>query len=155
MKATAFVLVPVLAAAGCKGGPPPAAPAASATVVQSSVALGDPHIVSDSVNRLNILFSIYEALVATDERGGYQPAHHCGYHPETPAYPHDPEKARRLLAEAGYGKGLALVVDIPSTMPDEAPALTRMMAEQYQQVVITVKVVEHGDRGAGRLTVGP
>ena len=74
MKATAFVLVPVLAAAGCEGGPSPAAPPAHATVVQSSVALGDPHIVSDSVNRLNILFSIYEALVAIDEHGGYQPA---------------------------------------------------------------------------------
>jgi len=387
MKATAFVLVPALAAAGCEGGPSPAAPAAHATVVQSSVALGDPHIVSDSVNRLNILFSIYEALVAIDERGGYQPglaqrwsvaddartwtftlrqgvtfhngdtlraadvvasirraldpaiggafgtqgvlasylgtaevqaldestvriftaepmadlldlmaailigpervlpslpktlvgsgpyriasqaegrvvlaahdrywgpaprypeirfvaepeaprrvdallggqadlaagigiegkrrleaaggataheresglciifmlnaqsgacrdrrvrqalnyaldvdaiiagvmnggatrlsgyltAHHFGYNPETPAYPHDPEKARRLLAEAGYGKGLTLVFDIPSTMPDEAPALTRMMAEQYKQVGITVKVVEHSDRAA-------
>ena len=79
---------------------------------------------------------------------GYLTAHHFGYNPETPAYPHDPEKARRLLAEAGYGKGLTLVVDIPSTMPDEAPALTRMMAEQYKQVGITVKVVEHGDRAA-------
>jgi peptide/nickel transport system substrate-binding protein len=387
MKATTFVLVPVLAAAGCKGGPFPAAPAAHATVIQSSVALGDPHIVSDSVNRLNILFSIYEALVAIDEHGGYQPAlaerwgvsddartwtftlrkgvtfhngdtlraadvvasirraldpaiggafgtqgvlatylgtaevraldeftvrlvtaepmadlldlmaailigperdlpslpktlvgsgpyriasqadsrvvlaahdrywgpaprypeirfvaerdarkrvdallageadvaagigiegkkrlaaaggataheresglciifmlnaqngpcqdrrvrqalnyaldvdaiiagvmnggatrlngyltaNHFGYNPETPAYPHDPEKARRLLAEAGYGKGLTLVFDIPSAMPDEAPALTRMMAEQYRQVGITVKVVEHGDRAA-------
>jgi peptide/nickel transport system substrate-binding protein len=388
MKATAFVLVPVLAAAGCKGSPPPTTPAAHATVVQASVALGDPHIVSDSVNRLNILFSIYEALVAVDEHGvfkpalaerwtvaadartwtftlrkgvtfhngetlraadvvasirraldpaiggafgtqgvlatylgtaevqaldestvrivtaepmadlldlmaailvgperelpglptklmgsgpyritsqadnrvvltahdrywgpapaypeirfvaepdarkrvdaviageadlatgigidgkrrldeagsaataheresglciifmlnaqngpckdrrvrqalnyaldvdaiiagvmnggatrlnGYLTAHHFGHNPETPAYPHDPEKARQLLAEAGYGNGLTLVFDIPSTMPDEAPALTRMMVEQYRQVGITVKVVEHGDRAA-------
>ena len=387
MKATAFVLVPVLAAAGCEGAPSATAPAAHVTVVQSSVAVGDPHIVSDSVNRLNILFSIYEALVAIDEHGGYRPAlaerwsvaedartwtftlrrgvtfhngdtlraadvvasirraldpaiggafgtqgvlatylgtaevralgestvrivtaepmadlldlmaailisperdlprlpgtlvgsgpyrissqaeskvvlaaydrywgpaprypeirfvaepdarkrvdallageadvaagigiegkrrlaeaggataheresglciifmlnaqngpcrdrrvrqalnyaldvdaiiagvmnggatrlngyltaNHFGYNPETLAYPHDPEKARRLLAEAGYGGGLTLVFDIPSTMPDEAPALTRMMAEQYRQVGITVKVVEHGDRAA-------
>ena len=387
MKATACVLVPVLAAAGCDGGPSPAAPPTHATVVQSSVALGDPHIVSDSINRLNILLSIYEALVVVDEHGGYQPAlaerwsvsddartwtftlrkgvtfhngdtlraadvaasvrraldpaiggafgtqgvlatylgtadvqtpdastvrivsaepmadlldlmaailigperdlprlpdtlvgsgpyriaaqadnrvvlaahdrywgpaprypeirfvaepdarkrvdallagdadvaagigiegktrlaaaggataheresglciifmlnaqngpcqdrrvrqalnyaldvdaiiaavmhggatrlngyltaHHFGYNPETPAYPHDPEHARRLLAEAGYGKGLTLVVDIPSSMPDEAPALARMMVEQYKQVGITVKVVEHSDRAA-------
>ena len=75
-------------------------------------------------------------------------AHHFGFNPETPAYPHDPDQARRLLAEAGYGKGLTLVFDIPSTMPDEAPALTRMMAEQYKRVGITVKTVEHGDRAA-------
>ncbi|MDO8836526.1 MAG: ABC transporter substrate-binding protein, partial [Vicinamibacterales bacterium] len=74
MKATAFVLVPVLAVAGCESGSSPARPAAHATVVQSSVALGDPHIVSDSVNRLNILFSIYEALVAVDEHGVFKPA---------------------------------------------------------------------------------
>jgi len=33
-------------------------------------------------------------------------------------------------------------------MPDEAPPLTRMMAEQYRQAGIAVKVVEHGDRAA-------
>lgn len=387
MKTTAIVLVPVLAVAGCKGGPAPAEPGTHATVVQSTVALGDPHIVSDSVNRLNILLSIYEALVAIDGQGSVQPAlaerwvvaddartwtftlrkgvtfhngetlraadvvasirraldpaiggafgtqgvlatylgtaevraldestvrivtaepmadlldlvaaivigperelsrlpgtlvgsgpyrmasqadhrvvlaahdrywgrapayrelrfvaepdarkrvdallageadvaagigiegktrlaasggataleresglciifmlnaqngpcrdrrvrqalnyaldvdaiiaavmhggatrlngyltaHHFGHNPGTPAYPYDPEKARRLLADAGYGKGLTLVFDIPSAMPDEAPALARMMAEQYKQVGITVQVVEHSDRAA-------
>jgi peptide/nickel transport system substrate-binding protein len=95
-----------------------------------------------------------DAIIAGVMKGGatrlngYLTAHHFGYNPETPPYPHDPEKARQLLAEAGYGKGLTLVIDIPSTMPDEAPALTRMMAEQYTQVGITVKVVEHADRAA-------
>jgi peptide/nickel transport system substrate-binding protein len=387
MRTTAFVLVPALAIAGCKGGPAPAAPATHATVIQSSTALGDPHIVSDSVNRLSILLSIYEALVAADGQGnfapalaerwtvgddartwtftlrkgvtfhngetlragdvvasirraldpaiggafgtqgvlatylgtaevravdeftvrivtaepmadlldlvtaivigperelprlpgtlvgsgpyriasqadnrivltahdrywgpapayqeirfvaepdagkrvdallageadlaagigvegkarlaaadaaaaveresglciifmlnaqsgpcrdrrvrqalnyaldvdaiiagvmhggatrlnGYLTAHHFGYNSATPAYSHDPEKARRLLADAGYGKGLTLVFDIPSAMPDEAPALAGMMAEQYKQVGITVQVVEHPDRAA-------
>jgi len=73
MKAAAFALVPVLASAGCQDSPSPAAPATHATVIQSSVALGDPHIVSDSVNRLNILLSIYEALVAVDGQGRYLP----------------------------------------------------------------------------------
>ncbi len=95
-----------------------------------------------------------DAIIAEVKKGaatrlsGYLTAHHFGFNPETPAYPHDPEKARRLLAEAGYGKGLTLVFDTPSTMPDEAPALTRMMAEQYKRVGVTVKIVEHGDRAA-------
>jgi len=85
---------------------------------------------------------------AASRLNGYLTQHHFGYNPETPAYPHDPETARRLLAEAGYADGLTLVFDRPSVMPDEAPELTRMMVEQYKQVGITVEVVEHVDRAA-------
>ena len=79
---------------------------------------------------------------------GYLTPLHFGYNPETLVYPHDPEKARSLLAEAGYGDGLKLVFDIPSGMPDEAPQLAQMMAEQYKQVGISVKIIEHEDRAA-------
>lgn len=79
---------------------------------------------------------------------GYLTPHHFGYNPETPVYPYDPDKARSLLAEAGYGGGLNLVFDIPSAMPDEAPDLARIMVEQYAQVGITLEIVEHQDRAA-------
>ena len=79
---------------------------------------------------------------------GYLTPHHFGYNPETPVYPYDPDKARSLLAEAGYEDGLDLVFDIPSVMPDEAPELARMMAEQYGRVGITLEIVEHQDRAA-------
>jgi peptide/nickel transport system substrate-binding protein len=95
-----------------------------------------------------------DAIIAEVTHGGatrlngYLTAHHFGFNPETPAYPYDPDAARRLLAEAGYANGLTITFDIPSVMPDEAPALARIMAEQYRQVGITVKIVEHGDRAA-------
>ena len=79
---------------------------------------------------------------------GYLTAHHFGYNPETPVYPFDPEKARSLLVEAGYSDGLELVFDIPAAMPDEAPLLAQMMAEQFKQVGITLEIVEHEDRAA-------
>ena len=79
---------------------------------------------------------------------GYLTPHHFGYNPEVTAYPYDPEKARSLLAEAGYSDGLKLVFDIPSVMPDEAPLLTQMMVEQFKQVGISVEVIEHKDRAA-------
>jgi len=77
---------------------------------------------------------------------GYLTPHHFGYNPETPVYPFDPEKARSLLAEAGYSDGLKLVFDIPPVMPDEAPQLTQMMVEQFKQVGISVEIIEHKDR---------
>ena len=79
---------------------------------------------------------------------GYLTPHHFGYNPETPVYPHDPQKARSLLADAGYSDGLSLVFDIPSVMPNEAPELTRMMVQQYKEVGISVEVREHEDRPA-------
>ncbi|MFC2164189.1 ABC transporter substrate-binding protein [Acidobacteriota bacterium] len=79
---------------------------------------------------------------------GYLTPHHFGYNPETPVYPYDPDKARSLLAEAGYSEGLKLVFDIPSVMPNEAPQLTQMMVEQFKHVGITVEVIEHKDRAA-------
>ncbi|MBN2409810.1 MAG: ABC transporter substrate-binding protein [Candidatus Aminicenantes bacterium] len=79
---------------------------------------------------------------------GYLTPHHFGYNPETPAYPYDPEKARALLEEAGYGSGLKLVFDIPAVMPDEAPRLAAVMAEQLAGIGISVEIVEHPDRAA-------
>jgi peptide/nickel transport system substrate-binding protein len=95
-----------------------------------------------------------DEIIAEIKRGaakplnGYLTPHHFGHNPETPVYPYDPDKARALLAEAGYGDGLKLVFDIPSVMPNEAPALARMMTEQYSRVGITLEIVEHQDRAA-------
>ncbi len=79
---------------------------------------------------------------------GYLTPHHFGHNPQTPVYGYDPDRARTLLAEAGFAGGLELVLDIPAAMPDEAPALAQMMTEQYREVGISVEVVVHEDRAA-------
>lgn len=83
---------------------------------------------------------------AASPLNGYLTPLHFGYNPETPAYPFDPERARALLAEAGHADGLKLVFDIPTAMPDEAPRLAALMAEQLAAVGVSVEIVEHPDR---------
>ena len=71
---------------------------------------------------------------------------HLGHDPATSPYPYDPVEAKRLLAEAGYASGLQLTLDIPTTMPDEAPHLAQIMTQQFAQVGIAVKVNTISDR---------
>lgn len=66
--------VMALASAGCRRGPSVTEEDSMITVYQSSVDPGDPHICSDSANRLSLVFSVYEALVGRDGEGAYRPS---------------------------------------------------------------------------------
>ena len=63
-------------------------------------------------------------------------------------YAFDPTHARALLAEAGYGDGCDLVFHVPTTLPDEAPALSERLRRQWGEVGVRLKVKAHADRPA-------
>ncbi len=73
---------------------------------------------------------------------------HTGHDPAIAPYPHDPAKARRLLADAGWDQGMPLVLDVPLELPDEATQLAALLAEQYAQIGIATEIVTHADRPA-------
>jgi peptide/nickel transport system substrate-binding protein len=74
--------------------------------------------------------------------------YHLGHDPTTLPYGYDRGRARALLSEAGYDGGLRIVLDVPTVLPDRAPALARQMAEQYAEVGISTEVREFADRSA-------
>lgn len=96
---------------------------------------------------LDEVIEVAKSGAATPLNGFMTPLHY-GHDPETPVYPYDPEKAKKLLEEAGHSDGMKLVIDIPTRMPDEAKVLADLMKEHYGRVGITVETVEHEDRTA-------
>lgn len=58
----------------CRRDPPAEEEKDMITVYLSSAELGDPHICSDSANRLSLVLSVYESLVKLDPAGAYRPS---------------------------------------------------------------------------------
>ena len=81
-----------------------------------------------------------------DPLGGFVSPLHFGFDPEASGARHDPAAARLLLAEAGYGRGLALVADWPTRLPDEAPVLLPALQAQLAAVGVTLTARIEGDR---------
>lgn len=65
-----------------------------------------------AINREIIIEAILEGLGTPLAPGGLS-NYHFGYDPEIEIFPYDPEKAKDLIAEAGYPEGFSLHVMIP------------------------------------------
>ncbi len=85
---------------------------------------------------------------AATRLNGYLTPHHFGHNPETDLYPYDPDRAKSLLAEAGYKDGLKITIDLPTTMPDEALQLGDLMKEHYAKIGLDVDLISYSDRPA-------
>ncbi|MCB0084458.1 MAG: hypothetical protein KDE47_26135, partial [Caldilineaceae bacterium] len=73
---------------------------------------------------------------------------HFGHNPQTAPYTYNPQQARDLLAQAGCAAETPLILDVPTSLPDEAQSLAHMMAEYYAAVGLKTEIRLYADRPA-------
>jgi len=71
---------------------------------------------------------------------GILPPGTLGYDDAIAPYPHDPAKARALLAEAGYAHGLTL--DYVTITDEEAEKVAQAMQQDFAEVGVTLRIAE-------------
>ena len=71
---------------------------------------------------------------------------HFGYDGNAPAIHYDPHRARELLKESGYGGGLSLTLDSPTSLPNEAVRLSNALTEQLIRIGVEINIVYTEDR---------
>ncbi|MBD3665597.1 peptide ABC transporter substrate-binding protein [Sulfitobacter sp. TSTF-M16] len=108
--------------------------------------LTDPRVrraLSLAVDRQEIVETVMHG--AAQPLHGFVSPHHFGAGQGAGAQM-DRARARELLTQAGYAKGLTLDVDCPTRLPDEAQRLTAALADQLSTVGISLTVHIHPER---------
>ncbi len=89
-----------------------------------------------AINRTEIAVDLLKNTV-TEAKGFISPAYVC-YTDNVPQYPYNPEKAKQLLAEAGYSNGVEIDFYVPSV--GVMPRVATLIQQQLAKVGIKVNI---------------
>jgi len=94
--------------------------------------------ISKAVNRAAIVERVMDGLAIS--AGQFVPEGFFGYVTALKAEPHDPEGARKLLAEAGYPDGFTLTVHGPNNRYVNDEQVVQAVAQMLSRIGITTRV---------------
>ena len=79
---------------------------------------------------------------------GFVSPFHFGANQDRPSLHYDPERAKALLQQAGYSNGLTLMLNSPTSLPNEAVSLSKAVTKQLRHIGVNVETVYTEDRVA-------
>ncbi|MBL8628854.1 MAG: ABC transporter substrate-binding protein [Rhodospirillaceae bacterium] len=91
-----------------------------------------------AVNKQEIVDTLLAGKAAVASQTA--PINSFGYDPSIPAYPYDPALAKKLLAEAGYANGFAMVAEIYAGNSSFAPLVYQKVSSDLAQVGVKLDV---------------
>lgn len=94
-----------------------------------------------AVNKQEIVDALYNGMV---EPGACQivPTTNFGYDPDLKPIEYNPEKAKQLLAEAGYPNGFSFKLEVPTARYLQAEEISQIIAAQLEQVGVHAQLEE-------------
>jgi len=92
--------------------------------------------IAHAINRTEIVMDLLKGTMA-EAKGFLSPAYIC-YTEDIPQYPHDPDKAKQLLAEAGYPNGFEIDFYVPNI--GVMPRVATLIQQQLGKVGIKVNI---------------
>ncbi|GMV45054.1 MAG: ABC transporter substrate-binding protein [Pseudomonadota bacterium] len=93
---------------------------------------------SMAINRKAIVERIMQGTVT--EANQWMPQGSFGYNPEIKNIAHDPEQARKLLAEAGYPQGFQITIHVPGDRYPQAPETVQAVAQFWTRIGVRTQV---------------
>jgi peptide/nickel transport system substrate-binding protein len=79
---------------------------------------------------------------------GFVSPHHFGYDEAEAGQSYDIDKARSLISDAGFSDGIRLTLDSPTSLPNEAVPLSKIVTEMWREIGVDVEIVYTEDREA-------
>ena len=90
------------------------------------------------LDRQTLLNAIYSGRGALEH--GIFPHGLIGYDPDIPEIPYDPEKAKTLLAEAGYPDGFDLTISLSAASVESTKDLVSLIAYMWQKIGVNATI---------------
>lgn len=93
---------------------------------------------SIAINRKAIADRVLQGTVTVANQ--WMPKDSFGFNPDIPEIPYNVEKAKKLLAEAGYPQGFGITIHVPGDRYPQAPETVQAVAQFWTRAGVKTKI---------------